>query len=284
MGKVDLHCSFFYEVKYKETVNLKDFTEALRGIENEYFRYCNRLARGKKKYEKYLLKEDRILDIKKISQSSIIVELCNTVMPVIADINNLLTFAMTLKSIYDIFLGDKIPTLKDLLEKNITKKTLQNAQKIVLPAAENKDIRLNFFVVGNNNTINVGSFDNAQASAISQKMNLASSLLEDTSEDNDTYTKVYMYWDTTSFNSDKVAQHKQTGKVIIQDIDKKPHSVVFQNNEDYEFCTAKNDRFESDWQYLLYRVDVKIIKVGTRIHAYDIIRTYPDDIIEREDT
>ena len=110
---------------------------------------------------------------------------------------------------------------------------------------------------------------------------IAEKLKEEISEDN--MTGVYMYWDSTSVNKDKTSKHENSGKAIIETAEKnKPKQVRFEHPEDYVFCTTKNEKFSSDWQSLIYKVDVDLIKKGEKIIAYSITKVYHDDTLEDE--
>lgn len=271
-----------YKIDYSQNMKLLDFIEALQGLENEYKAICIQQAK-KSKTQKELLKNEKFFEIAKIREGSVEFELVNTVTPLFSDMNMMYIFSETIKNIYSHLIDPSIPILYDL-----SKKCLENIKNIVCPILNDKEARISIFtiIIGNNNSIinNILEADYKTAHMIQSR---ATTLIEEKGDEEllaDNKIGVYMYWDSTSFNTKKIHEHRNIGKVVIEEIDNlSPKQIRFISEEDFHFCTTKNENFEPEWQYLMYKVDVKIIKKQSKIVAYEVEKVYRNATIEVEE-
>lgn len=89
---------------------------------------------------------------------------------------------------------------------------------------------------------------------------------------------VPMIWADANFIS-----NKQHGKVIIERINRGAKKVIFLNESDRSKCTNKHPDYpNTEWQNLIYRVDVKAIYMIGELRGYEILKVY-DGVLPLED-
>ena len=270
-----------YKIDYSQNMKLSDFIEALQGLENEYKAICIQQAK-KSKTQRELLKNEKFFEIAKIREGSVEFELVNTVTPLFADMNTIHIFSETIKNIYSHLIDPSTPILYD-----ISKKCLENLKKIVFPISSDKSGKISIFniIIGKDNTVtnNILEVDYKTALAIQDRADTLIAEQTDDSDIADESVGVYMYWDTARAFRKEDHTYTNTGKICIEILDKKAYPVTFEHDDDWHICTSKNDKFGKEWQYLMYKVDVNIIKKHTKIVAYEITKVYPKNTIEPEE-
>lgn len=94
----------------------------------------------------------------------------------------------------------------------------------------------------------------------------------------DEFEKMKMYWADANFIS-----NKQHGKVIIEEISDKPKNALFLEATEKIKCTARHPNYQdTEWQNLLYIVDVKALYVNDKLKGYEILKVY-DDVLPLDD-
>lgn len=93
-------------------------------------------------------------------------------------------------------------------------------------------------------------------------------------EEQTLFQKELMYWADASFNN---KYEKNAGKIIIEKFDKKPRKVVFINSEEELKAKTRHQKHpNTEWQDLLRRVDIEVVKVQDTIKEYRILKLYDD--------
>ena len=271
----ELQYKIIYKIDYYQNMKLADLITGLQGIENEYKFFCTKEAK-KSKTKKDIIKFDKVLEINEINKGSIEFELINSVSPLFSDLNTLYNFGCLLKQAYDYLIEPTAHTLPD-----VGKKTWNNIKKTLEPIVSIPGtINLNL-VFGSGNTINILNTDSKQSNAM---QNRANKLIEEQTindEMTDENIGIYMYWDMAGFFRTEEHANKKVGKIFIETIDSdKAYQVRFIKEEDRIFCMTRDTKYISDWQDLMYKVDVNVIKKQSKIIAYEVVDIYRNATLE----
>ncbi|QED23920.1 hypothetical protein [Candidatus Deianiraea vastatrix] len=245
-------------------------SNSLNALGSQYDIYLNK--KSKNDYKKH----ERKLLIKEVKSGSIIIDLVGMVMPLITEINSIIEFGEYLKTSFNFFLN------KGKSDYQYSKKDCQDIRSIVdATAKDGNNAKVNINVYGYNNTIHAPIYNitNTDANAIQA----TTKRYEEESieiEEQSIFQKELMYWADASFNKRK--QEQNAGKVIIEKLDKRPRKVVFLNQEDELCAKMRHNKFpNTEWQDLLRRVDLEVVKIQDVIKEYRITKLYDDaDIFE----
>ena len=255
----------------KNPVELNSLTNSLNALAKEY----DAFTRNEFGYTK----NNRKLEIKKLDQGSIIIELAALALPKMQEINIILTFGKHLIQGLDHFVGRK-----KISEPNFSKNSCNNLSNFVDTIANDGDSKISIQIVGNDNTLYVGeSYNSVDCNALQNNIHKYQQMLIE-EEPSATVYKQAFYWYSASFvnNPDKNARNN-VDKGIIEKFDSKPHKVVFENDIDKTNITSANHRFKKDWQELVYMVDVEVVKIQGVIKLYKIIHIHHEDTFDPED-
>ena len=259
-----------FEIKNDRLVDLNVLANSLNALSSQYDIFLKKSKDVCKKHERKLL-------IKNVRSGSIIIDLFGYATPLFDEMNTICEFGSYLKCTFDYFLGkDAKPT------HDYTKKDCQDIRDIVdITARDGNNAVINFNVYGDNNTtiVHVGSLSHTDANALqtTTKRYEEESL---TLEEQTVFQRELMYWSDASFNS---KYDKKAGKVIIENIDRKPKKVIFLNPQEESIAKAGHSSHpNTEWQDLLRRVDIEVIKIQDKIIEYRILKLY-DDVITFED-
>ncbi len=251
-----------------EPIELNQLTASLNALGNQYDNFL-------KKSDKFDYdKKQRKLYISKLESGSIYAELMPVIAETINQANSVIEFGTYLTDCYNYFLG----TIKENKYK-FSKKDLTELADIINPTANDHGGQIIIDVKGDNNHIvNIINIDSTKANAIQNSLNKNSVELEEKPR---YHSKVLMSWASAIFNE---KHDNNSGKVIIEAIDKKPRKVVFESERDRIFATSSNSIFSNkNWQDLGYMVDVEVAYISDKPVLYKVIKLYPEDTFDPQE-
>ena len=253
------------KISNKKPIELNELTNSLNCLAREYDTYCNN--------ELNLPKSDRNLEIVKLEQGSLLIELAPAVVPLIQEINSVYCFGKYFIETIDFFTGKKDAKLND----KFSKKNCDNVSGFFNQSANDAGSNIHIKIEGDNNRIFLDrQIDSVESNAIQNQLyKHRNNLLE---QEPQILHKVQFYWSVASFNLKNV--DKNSDKGIIEKIDKKQRKVFFQNNEDKEIMTKFNSSLNKDWQNLVYIVDVEALKLQDVIKIYKILKVHTEDTFD----
>jgi hypothetical protein len=262
-----------FEIKNDNPVDLNILSNSLNALSSQYDIFLSK----KSKYD--YKANDRKLLIKEVKNGSIIIDLIGTITPLFNEINTICEFGTYLKSGFEFFLG-KISQPN----YNFSKKDCSDIRNIAdVTARDTNKANVNINIYGGNNKIYAPVYvlSNTDANALQT----TTKRYEDEylqQEQQTIFMKELMYWADASFNKKK--QDNVVGKIIIENIDKKAKKVVFLNKNDEIKAKTRHSKYpNTEWQDLLRRVDVEVIKIQDIIKEYKILQLYDEDVDVFED-
>lgn len=265
--------SYTLSLKINNTkpIELNSLTNSLNALAKEYDTFT--------KSEFGIAKTNRKLEIKKLEQGSLIIELVAIAIPQMQEINTIVAFGKHLISGLDYFVGRK-----KIENPSFSKTTVNNLGNFVDTIANDSHSSLSIQIVGNNNNLYVGGdYSSVDCNALQNNINKYQKSLEE-EEPSLIQHKQAFYWFSASFaNKPTVNISNNADKGIIEKFDFKPHKVIFENDSDKALITSSSSKFNKDWQELMYIVDVEIIKIQGLIKMYKILRVYYDDTFDPSD-
>ena len=181
------HIRLSIKINNKQPIELNELTNSLNALAREYDLYC--------KNELKLAKNDRRLEIVKLEQGSLLIELIPTIMPLIQETNSVFCFGKYIVETLDFFTGkskEKDPPAK------YTKKNCDNINSFLNQTANDNGSTINIDVKGNNNTIILGkAIDSLESNAAQNNITkYKERLLE---EEPSVKHKQAFYWESASF-------------------------------------------------------------------------------------
>ena len=258
------------KINNKKPVELNELTSSLNALAREYDLYCNN--------ELNLPKNDRRLEIIKLEQGCIFIELLPAITPLIQEMNSVFCFGKYIIETLDYFTG-KITEKPD---KNFKKRNCDNVSTFLDQTANDNGSNTTINVVGNNNTIIIGkTMDSLESNAAQNNIAKYKTLLLE--EEPEVKHKQAFYWETASFSNIKNIK-TNSDKGVIEKLDTKPHKVIFESEIDKDGITQFNQKYRKDWQNLIYIVDVETIKVQDVIKTYKILKVYTEDTIDPDES
>jgi len=218
------------------------------------------------------------LYISKIKEGSYIIEVIEqavmSTLPLIGSVCTIVQFIEYLKITRSWLLG-KIEKPKSI---SISKNDLMEYKDLLAPAmVVNNYATMNFYY----NQEESVSFEKDEIQTITRQIEQQQIEYKEVvqlEEIKDNYSKVLFYWFQTRFDENNI---NQGNKGIIETIDEKPKNVIFADDESEtkkEMTTIHPD-LNIDWQKIGYIVDVEVVKKGSEIKAYKIIKNYMNDCI-----
>jgi hypothetical protein len=245
------------EIEYKDSILLSEFKEALEGWNNQYNKYISHLSDEDN--------DDKLL-IKEIKQGSIIIDLVSSMSPLLADYNNIITFFVSVKSMFD-WLVTKIGN-KPRMEID----DLVNTKKIIAPI-NHEGRQTNIFITGGNYAPII--IDSGNAKTISNNADEELAILikpEDIIESDNDVKDVILKLE--QLKNDEM-NNKNT-KGIIEEIDKKSYPVLFASGIKYKILHENDNPFLKN-----YLVNIKINKINGITTSYTVLDLL-DSYIENE--
>jgi hypothetical protein len=255
------------KISNNQPVELNQLTAAFNAFGNQYDSFLRRSDLFE------CDKNQRKLYISKLESGSIYAELLPVAIEAINQLNSVVEFGTYLQTCYDFFLGKS----KEV-KYSFTKKDLIELADIINPTANDYGSRITIDVKGNNNT-NIINIDYTKANAIQNGIN--KNLTNLSEEKPRQYIKVLMYWASANFSE----KHNNTsGKVIIEDIDKKAKKIIFENENDKILAMSSNNKFPNkNWQDLCYIVDVQVSYIGENPNLYKVTKLYAEDTYDPQE-
>jgi hypothetical protein len=246
------------KIEYKDSISLSEFKEALEGWNNQYNKYVSHLSDEDN--------DDKLL-IKEIKQGSIIIDLVSSMSPLLADYNNIITFFVSVKSMFD-WLVTKIGN-KPKMEID----DLKNIKKIIAPI-NHKGRQTNIFITGNNYAPII--IDSGNVKTISNNTDEElEKLIGHTEVNVDNENKENVVLKLKQIKDDENNNKNTQG--IIQEIDNKEHPVMFASGIKYNILHENENPFLKN-----YLVDVKINKNNDIIKSYTILALNDSYLDEEE--
>lgn len=257
-------------INNKKPIELNELTNSLNALSKEYDDYCKNILD--------LPKNDRRLEIIKLEQGSLYLELVPFISLLFQEINPVLCFGKYIIEALEFFI--KNSNKKDA-PVNYTKKNCDNMSEFVGISANDTDSSILVSVKGDNNTIIVQQkIDSLESNAAQNNIaKFKDQLLE---EEPIMQHKQALYWAIASFSKNSKGENSDKG--FIERLDFKPHKIIFDNENDRHNITKFNEKYKKDWQDLIYIVDVEAIKIQDVIKTYKIIKVYYDDTINPDET
>lgn len=255
------------KINNKAPIELNQLTSSLNALAREYDLYC--------KEKLGLPKNNRRLEIIKLEQGCLLIELVSVLNPLFAQINPVLDFGKYFIQTLDFFSGksDEAPT-------KYTKKNCDNIYEFSAQTANDKGSNIQVSVVGNNNKVYIGGeLSSIESNATQNELEkYKNALLE---EQPRTLHKQAFYWASASFSQSK---NQPLDRGLIESLDKKPHKTIFDTSSSVkESMTKYNEDLQKDWQDLIYIVDVEVIKVQDVIKSYKILNVYLEDTLTNDE-
>ncbi len=253
------------KIKNKNPLDFDRVISSLNAFSKEYTSFCKKEFKG-------LEESTTKLQIHSLKEGSIELELVNAALALVPDINSTYIFGKYMIESLKFFTG-KSDSKKP--PDNFKNKSAGNFIELLEQTATDAGSNLNIINSGNNNTynINVSSSDARVA-----QNRLAKYDTESLKEESSIKHKQPFYWSTAAF-----FKNKNGDKGIIEAIDgKKPHKIIFPSEGDKKMMMSSYDKFKTDWQDLMYIVDVEVLNVQDKIQAYKTLKVYEEDTFEKE--
>lgn len=257
-------------INNKNPLELNELTNSLNALAKEYDYFI--------KNEFGYTKTDRKLEIRKLEQGSLIIDLAATVIPFMNDVNVIYDFGKHLIDTLDYFVGKTKTDVQLPL-----KRTCDNINNFINPVANDTGSSIIINVNNSENTnVIVREYDNIACNAAQNHINkYKQNLLE---EEPSIQRKQAFYWISASFaKTFNNATRDNSDKGVIEKFDKKAHKVIFENETDRTLMTKYNPEFQKDWQELVYIVDVEIIKIQDVIKTYKILAVHYEDTFDPQE-
>jgi hypothetical protein len=258
------------KINNKNPLELNELTNALNALAKEYDYFV--------KNEFGYTKIDRKLEIKKLEQGSLIIDLAAVAIPLMDNVNVIYDFGKHLINTLDHFVGK---TKTDL--PSTSKRTCDNLNNFINPIANDIGSSITININNSENTsVIVREYDNIACNAAQNHITkYKQNLLE---EEPSVQRKQAFYWISASFaKTFNISIRDNTDKGIIEKFDKKAHKVIFENETDRTLMTKYNPEFQKDWQELVYIVDVEIIKIQDVIKTYKILAVHYEDTFDPQE-
>jgi len=259
------------KIENKSPVELNQLTLSLNALALQYDSFL------RKSDNFNYPKNERKLYISKLEQGSVLIDLIPAVTPLMQEINSIIEFGTYLKYTFEYFLGKNNDN-----KYNHTKQDCEQINELLSQTAQDNGSNININVVGSNNTIiaaPVININSIEANAIQNA--IRKQLEKEIIEKPMVFYKELMYWANAKFVKNK--HTKYDGKIIIKKIDSKPKDVIFMNENEKQQCMSKKAKFpNTEWNDLLYHVDVEVSYVEDIIKEYKILKVY-EEVSELED-
>ena len=248
------------KIENSKPFELNQLTSSLNSLAKEFDVFCK---------DHNIKKSDRKLEIVKLDKGSLLIELIPFVVPLINEINTVYMFGEKLINTINFFSG------KGGDKPKIGKQSCDNISNFMEVTANDNGGNLILNVVGDNNKIIVGSeISNLEANATQNGLRKhKDTLLEESPE---IYTKEAFYWSVASFSD---VTEKSADRGVALKINEKAHKIIFANDTDKKMMTTFNASLKSDWQNLIYIVDIEVTRVQESIKIYKILKVHYDDTI-----
>jgi len=256
------------KINNTKPIELNSLTNSLNALAKEYDTFT--------KCEFGLAKTNRKLEIKKLEQGSLIIELVAIAIPQMQEINTIIAFGKHLINGLDYFVGRK-----RIDNPSFSKTTVSNLGNFVDTIANDSNSSLSIQIVGNGNNLYVGGdYSSVDCNALQNNINKYQKSLDE-EEPSLVQHKQAFYWFSASFANKSISNiSSNVDKGIIEKFDLRPHKIIFENDADKALITSSNSKFKKDWQELMYIVDVEIVKIQGVIKMYKILRVYYDDTFD----
>lgn len=259
MTNVDLQIkpkfAFRYYLKNEKPVDLLEFTESLKAIQDEYTEYAKSIGLEIANSKLYILK---------VQEGSIICDLVEYfsagLLPFAEGANTICDFYTHIKGTFD-YLSQKSNKRPD----NLSRQTLSNFKKIVQPITADRGAKIEFSVIEGNVTYNNCNFlaSSHDANAAQNIANAEAEKLKEVSTENSVFERVVLR--ITQLNSEK----KQADRGIIESISKQPRKIIFRDNDKEVFTSSDDNPFR-----YFYLVDAQKLISQNRVIAYDILKVH----------
>lgn len=245
-----------------DSLELNDFAISLKSLDDEFKSFAKENASSDEQV-------DSKLYVSKIEKGSIIVDLVEyasvTFLPLMIENPDMIfSFAKYMRLIYDFFIKGKGE------KPELTKKSLDNYAKIVLPVVRDNNGNLNITAI-NNITENVYSncnfsFDNNKANAFQNKLCVEAKKLEEITSKENVFNKVLMELRQIRKNDKK---HKGN-KAIISSITNNPLNLICDTDEiEYDILKSEKNPLET-----AFLVDVIVMDLRGNPFAYKVTHIY----------
>lgn len=249
----------------EKPVELNQFTLSLNALSAQYTSYIKNECPSTYK------SEENKLYIKEIERGSIIIELVATCLPLIQDVNTIMEFFNYIKISFDSFIG------RDKTDRVYSKNDYRQFNEILNITSTDTGSKLEISTRSGDVISNVYNITSLESNAAQNEIRRRLDIMKN---DNKTthLNKVYMRWANTNFDG----SHKNyADRVIIDQIDPHPKKVVFLNENDKIIATSHNPSFsETNWQSLVYVVDVEIYYLENSLKAYTVTKLYTEDTFD----
>jgi hypothetical protein len=255
------------KINNKNPLELNELTNSLNALAKEYDYFV--------KNEFGYTKIDRKLEIKKLEQGSLIIDLAAVAIPLMDNVNVIYDFGKHLIDTLDHFVGK---TKTDL--PVTSKRTCDNLNNFINPIANDIGSSITININNSENTsVIVREYDNIACNAAQNHITkYKQNLLE---EEPSVQRKQAFYWISASFaKTFNNFSRDNSDRGVIEKFDKKAHKVIFENETDRTLMTKYNPEFQKDWQELVYIVDVEIIKIQDVIRTYKILAVHYNDTFD----
>ncbi len=249
------------KIKNKNPLDFDNVISSLNAFSKEYDLFC-------KEEFKDLETATTKLQILSLKEGSIYLELATNAFPLMPHINSAYVFGKYMIETLKFFTGK--PGSKKPPD-NFKKQNCDNVSRFINQIAKDHGSNININV----DTVNIDLDSSGARIAQNRLAKYSAELLQEESSIED---KQLFYWSTASF-----VKNKSGDKGFIESIDKeKPHKIIFPNESDKKIMTTSSDKFKTDWQDLMYIVDVEVLDVQGKIQAYKILKVYEKDTFEKE--
>jgi len=245
-------------------VELEDFINAMKAIENSFSEHATKDLKK--------TPVDTTLYIKEVRSGSIVIELMAAALPVLPDLyqDGILTawvewFKLLIEKL------DK----KEINKSEVPIKTLKAVSSILNPVAKDSASQFNMVPHVNGNMYVGCTFNSEQAQRVKQKID---EVLEK-EESQYLYKKQAIRWFQTRFNN-----NSSIGDMgIIDNIDPKPKKLVFVDNAIKAKIVSGDEKFDKQWNDLIYIVDVEVVYKESKIIMYRILDCYFEETFDPDE-
>jgi len=224
MGKqqIEPENKLIVEIKNQRPVELLDLTDSLTSFAEQYKKFALSQPYVKSGSEARLY----IQDIRQGSIVTVLIDFAQLALPIMSDVNTMMSFTKYMKWAYDAFLGrGKSEEKPEIDIENLEKSDYSQLSKIINPIAKDNGSQINISNVFNGNVTYNINLDSISSNAIQNSISRYINRLPE--QGSNIFPKVVIRWYQAKNDPDA-----QTGdKGIIESLSPKPVKTIFFDEE-----------------------------------------------------
>ena len=229
-------------------VSLADLADSMNAMASEFHDFCN-------SHECNCNAELKVKEIRKGSIELLLVSSVPMLVPIAENFNTIVQFGCYLRDVFTSL------ATRSSERESISLSTLENVKRIVASTAKDAGGSTEISVKGNNNTINVYRFGDADGKNISE----SAQYVIDTARlpEKNVFVKQILYFKQIRDSKDNIGD-----RAVIEDFSKSPKKVVY---VDPDFKKAVISSSENVFDYA-FLVDAEVCRVAGKVVAYRVLK------------